>query len=263
MVTPSLASDQYAILLDGGFVVPKLKGKLRRFPTASDVIALCARLGAEPILRDLSLLRIYFYNAPPYREATVNPISKVKINRADTESVKAYISLHDKLELMPDVAMRMGETVCHGWKIAKKALDEMDGKRPIGADDLLPHIEQKGVDLRIGLDIARLALNRLVSAIVIVSGDSDLVPAFKFARREGLRVYLDYMKHGVRREMKVHSDRILDVARKVPPAARAADPRSFPVPVPAEAASAAAEAGAKAGAAAAAPTKTTGRKGRA
>jgi uncharacterized LabA/DUF88 family protein len=47
---------------------------------------------------------------------------------------------------------------------------------------------------------------------VVVSGDSDLVPAFKFARREGMRVYLDHLKHGVMRELKAHADIVMDVA---------------------------------------------------
>jgi uncharacterized LabA/DUF88 family protein len=80
---------------------------------------------------------------------------------------------------------------------------------PMSLPGMVPNIEQKGVDLRIGLDIARLALREMVSAIVVVTGDSDLVPAFKFARREGCRVYLDHMGHSVRRELKVHADLIL------------------------------------------------------
>ena len=63
--------------------------------------------------------------------------------------------------------------------------------------------------LRIGLDIARLALREMVDIIVVVTGDSDLVPAFRFARREGVRVFLDHMGHGVRRELKAHADIIL------------------------------------------------------
>lgn len=80
--------------------------------------------------------------------------------------------------------------------------------RKLTATDLVPNIEQKGVDLRIGLDIARLALQHIVDVIVVVTGDSDLVPAFKFARREGIRIYLDHMGHGVKRELKVHTDLI-------------------------------------------------------
>ena len=35
---------------------------------------------------------------------------------------------------------------------------------------------------------AMYVLKRIVEIIVLVTGDSDLVPAMKFARREGLRV---------------------------------------------------------------------------
>ena len=58
---------------------------------------------------------------------------------------------------------------------------------------LVPNIEQKGVDLRIGLDIARFALARSVQSLIVVTGDSDLIPAFKFARREGLRLFLCHL----------------------------------------------------------------------
>jgi uncharacterized LabA/DUF88 family protein len=68
---------------------------------------------------------------------------------------------------------------------------------------------QKGVDLRIGLDIARLALRDMVRIIVVFTGDSDLVPAFKFARREGIKIYLNTLGHGVRRELKAHADILL------------------------------------------------------
>ena len=49
----------------------------------------------------------------------------------------------------------------------------------------------------------------MVDIIVVVTGDSDLVPAFRFARREGVRGFLDHMGHGVRRELKAHADIIL------------------------------------------------------
>lgn len=70
----------------------------------------------------------------------------------------------------------------------------------------MPDVEQKGVDLRIGLDVAMLAFRRIVDIVVLVSGDSDLVPAMKLARREGLRVYLDPMGSRVRPSMTEHAD---------------------------------------------------------
>ena len=75
--------------------------------------------------------------------------------------------------------------------------------------DVVPKVRQKGVDMRIGLDIASLALKRLVSTIALVTGDSDIVPAMKLARREGLRVLLDPLGHSVRPELKVHADRVV------------------------------------------------------
>lgn len=63
--------------------------------------------------------------------------------------------------------------------------------------------------MRIGLDIARLSLRNIVDAIVVITGDSDLAPAFKFARREGIQIYLNHLEHGVRRELKIHTDGLI------------------------------------------------------
>jgi uncharacterized LabA/DUF88 family protein len=53
----------------------------------------------------------------------------------------------------------------------------------------------------------KLALTSSVQAIVAVIGGSDLVPAFKFARREGARVFLCHMGHPIKRELLIHADR--------------------------------------------------------
>jgi uncharacterized LabA/DUF88 family protein len=62
---------------------------------------------------------------------------------------------------------------------------------------------------RIGLDIARIALRQSAQVICVITGDSDLIPAFKFARREGLRVYLDYLGMPIRRELRAHADVVI------------------------------------------------------
>jgi len=69
--------------------------------------------------------------------------------------------------------------------------------------------QQKGVGMKIGLDLAWIALKRIVDAIVLIAGDADFVPALKFARKEGLRVYLETLGHSVRRELKAHADVVL------------------------------------------------------
>ena len=52
-------------------------------------------------------------------------------------------------------------------------------------------MKQKGVDMRIGVDIASLAYKKQVNQIILIAGDSDFVPAAKLARREGIDFVLD------------------------------------------------------------------------
>jgi uncharacterized LabA/DUF88 family protein len=203
-------TSKYAILLDGGFVTKKLQSQLKRFPTAADVEKECQRIAQHPLLANRELLRIYFYDASPAKDKMTNPIDGSAIDLSATQEFRAHMSLLDTLELRPNFAVRRGEVVAHGWKLGSRAFKNMmESPRAPTANDIVPDLEQKGVDLRIGLDIARLALREMVDIIVVVTGDSDLVPAFRFARREGVRVYLDHMGHSVRRDLKAHADIII------------------------------------------------------
>jgi len=62
------------------------------------------------------------------------------------------------------------------------------GTVQLSAADIRYGLEQKGVDMRIGMDFATLSLKRLVDRIILISGDTDMVPAIKLARREGIQV---------------------------------------------------------------------------
>lgn len=63
--------------------------------------------------------------------------------------------------------------------------------------------------MRIGLDIASLTLKQHVEIIVLITGDSDFVPAMKFARREGAQLILVHLGHDVREDLLEHSDIVL------------------------------------------------------
>lgn len=60
--------------------------------------------------------------------------------------------------------------------------------------------------MRIGTDIASMTLKRQVDTIVLVTGDSDFVPAAKVARREGVEFILDPMWQSVESELMEHVD---------------------------------------------------------
>jgi uncharacterized LabA/DUF88 family protein len=206
----------YAVLMDGGFVVKKFEAAFRRFPSADDIERLAYSLRERCDPQCGSLLRVYFYHARPASGLIVNPLDKAETSLASTAVFTNHERLIDTLELKPNFAVRLGETVINDWRLGSQAMASLLRKpRPIEARDLVPNISQKGVDLRIGMDMARLALRSNVSTIVVVSGDSDLIPAFKFVRREGLRLVLETLGHGVKRELKAHADLVweTDVTR--------------------------------------------------
>jgi uncharacterized LabA/DUF88 family protein len=74
-------------------------------------------------------------------------------------------------------------------------------------EDFAPDFEQKGVDMRIGLDMANFASDRSVDRIILVTGDTDCLPAMKHCRISGLQVIMiSAPKHKLAPELLWHSD---------------------------------------------------------
>lgn len=98
---------------------------------------------------------------------------------------------------------------------ATKAL--CSGKRTIESlteMDFIFTAQQKGVDMKIGVDIASPAYKKLVDQIILIAGDSDFVPAEKLARREGIDFILDLMWSNVRPDLFEHIDGLKSQWRK-------------------------------------------------
>ena len=202
-----LLKARFAILIDGGFLRKKLNDRLERHPTANDIVAECDRLRQLPEVAGYELLRIYYYDAYPAATALKLPISKGDHNLADTERFRQSQSLFTQLVLKPDFALRMGSVnvAPGGWKLKSGTVRQLSRTpRPLTDGDFVIDAQQKGVDMRIGMDMARLALRDMVRTMIVVTGDSDFIPAFKFVRREGVRIVLDLMGENGRLELKEH-----------------------------------------------------------
>lgn len=90
-------------------------------------------------------------------------------------------------------------------------------------------LRQKGVDMRIGLDISTLTLKKQVDTIVLVAGDSDFVPAAKLARREGIQFVLDPLWQSINDDLYEHIDGLQSgLPRPADPAA--VPPTATPAP---------------------------------
>ena len=92
----------------------------------------------------------------------------------------------ERLAKLERFAVRRGTIGFRGWR---PKIIPISGA-PLTDQDFKPIFEQKGVDMRIGLDIATFSEKRSVDRIVLVSGDSDMIPAMKHARKSGLEVVL-------------------------------------------------------------------------
>jgi uncharacterized LabA/DUF88 family protein len=201
----------FALLIDGGFIKRRI-GTAKQPMTASTLQAFVDKLVKHDALANMRLHRIYFYDAEPLRDRADKPLQGGQVDFGATPLAQRSMKLHEELKRHPFFALRMGELALGGWAVAAEKIKVNAPAVTIDAADLRPVIRQKGVDMRIGLDIASLTLKKLVDVIVLVTGDSDFVPAMKFARREGAQLYLVPLGHSVREGMHEHADLVLDVA---------------------------------------------------
>ena len=205
------AMMKFAILIDGGFVKAKL-GSARKPVSAQDIQGLVDKICVHPLVESGYLYRVYYYDAPPFSQSRQAPLNGPWRNFAAEPLTKHNKRLLDDLKTLDRFALRMGEVRFRGWELdARKVQGKQEGLH-VTAADFRPSLQQKGVDMRIGLDIASLALKNQVDMCVLVTGDSDFVPPMKFARREGLQFALVTLGHKVLAAMLEHTDFSLDIS---------------------------------------------------
>lgn len=168
------------------------------------------QLCVDPALNGMRLHRIYYYDAHPLEDKQTKPLKGGKIDFGRQPRALRQRQLYKEIMRAPHFAIRSGECTFAGWSVDKRKLDPKADSVQIVAADLHPNINQKGVDMRIGMDIAALTLKKIADVIVLVTGDSDFVPAMKFARREGAQLILVTLGAGIREPMYEHSDHVLD-----------------------------------------------------
>ena len=71
--------------------------------------------------------------------------------------------------------------------------------------------EQKGIDVLLGIDMVRLCSKRQIRIVVLVTGDSDLVPAVQACKDEGAVVQLYYSARSAADELLNVCDELYEI----------------------------------------------------
>ena len=127
------------------------------------------------------IYRIFFYTAKPLTDEAIEKQLKSK----DKKAFRNYVnnrphSIYDiatsflqKLIQEPYIALRCGVLKVKGVK-----------------QNGVPDIVQKQVDMLMGLDISEVTFNKHAQKILVFSKDTDMKPALKMARINGLEVVM-------------------------------------------------------------------------
>jgi uncharacterized LabA/DUF88 family protein len=143
------------------------------------------------------ILRILYYDCAPYCGDVKLPVS------GDTMTFDKSDAWLGKLAKKDLFAVRRGVLKFRGWTPKRIPVPP----KVLADTDFSPNFEQKGVDMRIGLDVAVYSANGSVDRLILLSGDTDCIPAMKHARKEGVQIVLvTFPKHGCSPELLWHSD---------------------------------------------------------
>lgn len=199
------------ILIDGGFFIQKFKERTGgKFPTADDIEAEVATIMSKTQEKTGSdckdvLFRVYYYDCTPFDGKVKKPGDTQETDYSLTSAYSVKQMVLKNIAQKERFAVRLGELSFDGWN-ENKIIDKNSGKETI---EYFPKLRQKGVDMKVGLDMAYMALKRIVDKVVLVAGDSDFVAPMKFVRKEGIQVYLYSMGHKVKSQLVEHSDFVI------------------------------------------------------
>lgn len=179
-----------AILVDGGFY-RKIAQSRNDFDTstpekaANTLISYCMRhlkekRSGRPFIHDL--YRIFYYDCLPSEKKVFHPLLDKTVDLRKEPMYRWMMEFVNELKKKRKVAIRLGKISDNNleyhlkYEPTKKLCKGTIDISKLSQNDFTLKIEQKGVDMKIGLDIASLAYKKQVSQIVLISGDSDFVP---------------------------------------------------------------------------------------
>ena len=216
-----------AILVDGGFYRKRARhqwGVKTSEERAKELTAYCmAHIQKKDGASLRHLYRIFYYDCLPSRRSVYHPLTKQNVDLEKSGTSTWTQAFMDELKRRRKYALRLGTLAEKPNYNLKPSVtrDLLNGKielKDLSEGDFEFHAQQKGVDMKIGIDIASLAYKHQVDQIILISGDSDFVPAAKLARREGIDFILDPMGADIKADLFEHIDGLETPWKHKPPA---------------------------------------------
>lgn len=212
-----LSKQKTAILVDGAFFVKRYRALSWNKPDFDPYNAKETMKTLYGMVKDHlryfngELYRIFYYDCAPLTKKIQNPINNKPIDLAKSKQAVFMNNLFNELKMGRKVALRLGVLNDSGhWKIKPKKtkglLNQKITVENLDPDDVEWEVNQKQVDMKMGLDIAALSYKSLVDQVIMIAGDSDFVPVAKVARREGIDFILDPMFKRISPELSEHID---------------------------------------------------------
>lgn len=195
-------------MIDGWFMRKRIYQLKTFFYTGEEIRKYCC----SHLKKHDTLYRIFYYDTAPLNKKGHNPVSRKHIDFGQTDTAKGQIKLLNSIKETPNFALRLGhaEWQNNQWVLNpdkfKKLLNNKIAVEDLEESDVRPVITQKAVDMKIGIDIALISTKKLADLLIIITGDADIVPALKLARREGMQVGLDPLRNQILPSLREHVD---------------------------------------------------------
>ena len=235
-----------AVLVDGAFFLHRYArvypggNSHSPFQVAKELHKICLRHSNRENQLDggryNDLYRVFYYDCPPLQKKAHHPLTRQAIDFSKTPQAQFRLQFFEELKQLRKVALRLGHL--QGdlvWNIRPQRFkDLLAGTVTVAGlkeDDVFHDVRQKGVDIKIGVDITSLALKKQVDRIVLIAGDADFVPAARLARREGIDFILDPMWNHIAPSLFEHIDGLMSQCPK-PVRPDASGPTSMTNPIP-------------------------------
>ena len=213
-----------AIMVDGAFYRKRAYyfwGDLSPADRAHELSQYCKR-HIKDEKDGATLYRVFYYDCPPSAKKVYHPLLKRAVDLSASDQYKWANDFFTEIKHQRKFALRLGrlaeEQAYYNLRpqITKKLINGTITVDDLTENDFIINMKQKGVDMRIGVDIASVTFKKQVDRIILISGDSDFVAAAKQARREGVDFILDPMRSAIKDDLFEHIDGMRTKAPKEP-----------------------------------------------